>query len=295
MRLAVGLAFAAVVVLSGCDLLGGKECSVDDDCHGSKVCSPDGACVECNGDGDCDARETCVDTVCERGGVGEGEGDAGEGEGDAGEGEGDVGEGEGEGEGDVGEGEGEGEGDGGQLVVELTWSDANDLDVHVTKANPSFCIPSSGATASAGGLSGVGPFSQECTVADDDCNYTNCKAGSPGAVEWDGVTGQSAGDPILEQDATSNGSPSAPSQEIVDVAALGTGTYLVSVVEYSDSGTGLPTTSANITVTSRGSLQSQIFITEGAEGEWHDVALVHVSSAGNVCVADVSDGVDECE
>ena len=273
---------------SSCDLLSGKECSGDADCHGTQVCSADGACVQCKSDDDCDGRETCVDGSCERGGAGEGEGSVGEGEGSVGEGEGSVGEGEGsvgEGEGSVGEGEGEG-GPVAGLTLTLTWDTDTDLDIHATQG-PSFCIDPL-TTASAGTY---GPVSQSCAPAPADCNYTNCKTSSfSSRTEWDGVTGVTGGDPTLEIDDLDGRGP-----EIIDVSRPVIGTYLVGAFYYGQGTTATPpSTAATLTVSVNGTVQKIVHATLPTTDAWSDLAVVHFESGGVFCIGDVSDGVDEC-
>lgn len=91
------------------------------------------------------------------------------------------------------------------LHIQLTWDSAsNDIDLHLRKGiNTGFC-----------GTTG--------------CYYRNCKSSSNVNVEWDGVTGRSAGDPSLDVDDLVGYGP-----ENINIDAPVDDTYTVGVHFYS--------------------------------------------------------------
>jgi hypothetical protein len=75
------------------------------------------------------------------------------------------------------------------ITVQLTWDHPSaDIDLHLVRGN--------------------GPVNSP-----NDCYYANCKPGAANFPDWDGVTGRSPGDPVLDVDDTNGYGPETTSVE----------------------------------------------------------------------------------
>lgn len=96
------------------------------------------------------------------------------------------------------------------LIFELRWDDSNEIDLSLHRNADGVCNFTS------------------------SCDYTNCvDFGTP--PEWDGVAGRTAGDPVLEHDASEYG------PEFIRIDAPLNGSYRPAVNFYSGSGTDTST------------------------------------------------------
>ncbi|MDP2339425.1 MAG: choice-of-anchor D domain-containing protein [Deltaproteobacteria bacterium] len=165
------------------------------------------------------------------------------------------------------------------VFVELTWlgDEFDDMDLHMTKKDDAdkFCVNSLGA----GGSNVSAPFE---TCAGLDCAYFNCNVGDTG-VEWDGVAGRGAGDPVLDIDDTDGFGP-----ERIHVSSLAPGSYAFGANYFSGS---VPAT-----------IFVRLFLGGRLAGNWIatledsflGVAILHVAEGGAICIDDLTDNDDPC-
>jgi len=129
------------------------------------------------------------------------------------------------------------------LAVVLNWDNNADLDLHVRLEDGPFC-------------------------SNNSCDYTNCGANTTGTPpEWDGATGRTAGDPVLDIDDTDGIGP-----EQAHIEAPINANYTVAVNFYA--GTTPPADStATVRVYVGGGLQHTISHTLVANDMWEAVTI----------------------
>jgi hypothetical protein len=173
------------------------------------------------------------------------------------------------------------------FLVQLTWdTPENDLDLHVTRADDAgvFCITNTSGDTPAGLLTSA------CSNG-RDCNFATCQGGGP---EWDGVTGETAGDPSLDIDDINGFGP-----ENTNVDLMGPGEYLIGVNEYS--GTSEYEAGATVRIFIYGRIAAELF-KQMDVGDWWEAAMVRWPTAEEAaegiqpCVEDLTDNnaTDDC-
>lgn len=166
------------------------------------------------------------------------------------------------------------------FLVQLTWdTSTNDMDLHVTRQDPGgqYCIDSISGTIGSGAF-----FSEECG-SDLDCNFATCNDGQ--RPEWDGVAGQTEGDPSLDVDDLTGFGP-----ENTNVDVMSPGLYLVGVNGYSTQSAN-PVSGCTVRLFVFGRLAGEFFV-EVQDDDWFEIALVEWPANENdpVCIEDLTDG-----
>jgi len=158
----------------------------------------------------------------------------------------------------------------------LNWtSTSTDLDVRgIQLRDARFCVnqgffPSNSAP-------GVGDRAQVCAPA-LDCSFSNCAVNTTTRPQWDGLTGNSDGDPLIERDVLRG-----PGEEVLVLAGAADGSYLFGAMAFTSTLVQDATMRIVVDGVERGNRSFRF-----GDDDWHELFQVVVVN-GNVAVQALS-------
>jgi hypothetical protein len=165
------------------------------------------------------------------------------------------------------------------LYVVANWANGADVDLHLLRRDSMgrYCEDTATADSSAAAVE------IRNTCMDNNANacfFTTCKDMVATPIDWDGVAGVGAGDPVLLQDGQEHG------PEVIHVPTPGAGDYLAAVDIYTLH--GLPAPTIRVQVYLAGWLRGE-YTVANASTLLLPVAVIHVPPTGDTCVSDARD------